>query len=177
MLGENFEFQDSQMAETAIEIFLRSWKIPPLWTNINLFLPPWLGKILNFWVLIWLKMCLKSSPTKVLAFRIMELQTKSFVRSDSEEFQEISRTNDHFPGRSRTFQDKWQNSRTYRTFQDVWPLWCRRVGWSHTGNGESAAQVGLDSSRQRTFLRYLVQKLKGCSTFIPRAWSTMPHSW
>ena len=31
---------------------------------------------------------------------------KNFVRSDSEEFQDISRTNDQFPGRSRTFQDK-----------------------------------------------------------------------
>ena len=45
-----------------------------------------------------------------------------FVRSDSEEFQDISRTNVEFPGRSRTFQDKWQNSRTSRTFQDMWPL-------------------------------------------------------
>ena len=67
MVGENFEIQDSKMANTAFKIFLNSRKIPQIWANINLYPPPWLEKILNFDTLKWLKMRLKSSSTKVLA--------------------------------------------------------------------------------------------------------------
>ena len=38
--------------------------------------------------------------------RKKEYGTFNKIRSDSEEVQEISRTNYHFPGHSRTFQDK-----------------------------------------------------------------------
>ena len=40
MSGESFEFRDSQMAKIALEIFLNSRKIPPIWASINLHRPP-----------------------------------------------------------------------------------------------------------------------------------------
>ena len=49
MVGENFEIQDSKMANTAFKmantafkIFLNSRKIPQIWANINLYPPTWL---------------------------------------------------------------------------------------------------------------------------------------
>ena len=120
-------FQCSQMAEAAIELLPSSWRkfshlsLLRALTEISisntkmgnqLFIvpPPWLEKIWNIDDLKSLKLRLKCSIS---------------VRSNNEEFQDISRTIANSKQNSRTFQDipgQMAKFQDFQDFQDVWPL-------------------------------------------------------